>query len=56
MVTGKLKIMGQIETVEPDGENQKYPMALLIEFDSADDIRAALKDMECKFCFDAEGA
>jgi hypothetical protein len=54
MVTGKLKIMGQIETVEPDGENQKHGIALLIEFDSVEDIRAALKDMECKFAWDTE--
>lgn len=49
MVTGKLKIMGEIETVVTDGESQKHSMALLIEFDSVADLQTAIKDMGCKF-------
>lgn len=49
MVTGHLIIMGEIETVEDKNTTKKHPMALLIEFDSAEDIRAALNAMECKF-------
>lgn len=47
---GKLKIMGNIETLE-DGNTQEHPMALLIEFDSPEDIRAAIKSGKCEFTF-----
>lgn len=51
VVTGKLAIMGNIVVEELDATKQTYPMALLITFESAEDIRQALKDMECKFSF-----
>jgi hypothetical protein len=51
MITGKLVVMGEIDTVEPDDVTWKHPMALLIEFESAADIRQAIKDGECKFTF-----
>ena len=54
MITAKLKIMGQISTIEPDGEVTDFPMALLLEFDTPEDIRQALSDMKCDFTFCAE--
>lgn len=46
--TGRLAVMGNIDIVEPDGGNVNYPRALLILFDSADEIRKAINDMELK--------
>lgn len=51
MVTGKLTIMGQIEVKEPDDKTVTHPMALLINFNSVEDIRQAIADGECKFVF-----
>ena len=51
METAKLAIMGEIETVEPEGKTQKYPMALLIKFDSVESIRKAIKDGQVAFTF-----
>lgn len=51
MVTGKLEVMGRIEIVEDEVDTYIYPMALLITFDNKEDIRAAIKDGECKFTF-----
>lgn len=48
---GKLKVMGDIETLEPDGETFKVNYGLLIEFDSPEDIRQAIKDGTCEFEF-----
>lgn len=48
--TGKAVIMGRIEVVEDD-ENYKTDLGILIVFDSADAIRKALADGECKFTF-----
>lgn len=43
---GRLAIMGNIDVSEPDGEIANYPRALLISFDDADSIRAAIDDMK----------
>ena len=51
MVNGRLVIMGEIETVESEDVTQRHPLALLIAFDSVDDIRAAIKDGQCQFTF-----
>jgi len=56
METGRLVIMGMMDTVEPDPTGsatsfQHHPMALLIEFDSAESIGQAIKDGACKFIF-----
>ena len=51
MSTAKLRIMGNITTKEPDGDID-YQKALLIEFDSDEDIRTALKDMKCEFVWE----
>lgn len=53
MITGKLRIIGQIDVVELDQPEGKYgyARALLIEFDSDDEIRQALKDDGCRFTF-----
>ena len=49
MSTAKLRIMGNITVKEPDGEDIAYDKALLIEFNSDEDIRTALKNMKCEF-------
>lgn len=52
MVKAKLRIMGRILVAEPDTlEHELYPMALLIEFDSTEDIREAIKDGIVEFDF-----
>lgn len=53
MVTGRLRIMGQIDVVEEDQPGGKYShkRAILIEFDSDEDIRQALDEMKCDFTF-----
>lgn len=50
-VEGKLVIMGNIAVAEGEGEIYEHEMALLIEFDNAEDIRQAIKDGEVKFTF-----
>jgi hypothetical protein len=47
----KLTVMGHIVTLEDD-QQFIHPMALLIEFDSAEDIRAAIDRGSCEFEFD----
>jgi hypothetical protein len=42
---GRLAIMGNIDIVKADGDQVNYPMALLISFDSEEEIRQAIKDM-----------
>ena len=51
MITGKLRIMGRIDVVEEDQPTGQfeYGRALLIEFDSTEDIRQALEDEACRF-------
>jgi len=44
--TGRLAIMGNIDVLEPDGEIVNYPMALLAAFDTTEEIRKAIHDME----------
>lgn len=44
--TGRLAIMGNINVIEPDGEEVNYPRALLISFDDKESIRKAITDME----------
>lgn len=51
LAKGRLSIMGQIETVEPDGKYQMHKMALLIEFDSVEAIRKAMADGICQYDF-----
>jgi len=51
MKKAKLTIMGQIITIE-DEQEFTHPMALLIEFDSAEEIREAIKRGSCEFEFD----
>lgn len=48
MITAKLEVMGNIDVLE-DGSPVNFPMALVLSFDNAEDIRQALKDMEVKF-------
>lgn len=47
---GKCVIAGRIEVVE-DGGNYKNDRALLIVFESPEDIRKALADGACNFKF-----
>ena len=56
MSEGNLILMGEIFSTEPeehggDGTTHRHRMALLIEFDSADDIRAAIARGNCSFSF-----
>lgn len=50
----KLVEMGQIATVGPDGDSYKYPMALVIEFDSVESIRQAINEGVCRWDDDEE--
>jgi hypothetical protein len=43
---GRLAIMGNIDVIEPDGEKVNYPKALLIAFDTSDELREAVRRME----------
>lgn len=53
MISGKLRIMGQISVVEEDQPTGQYEFgrALLIEFDSDEEIRQAIHDERCSFSF-----
>lgn len=53
MISGKLRIMGQIDVVELDqpGGQYGYNRALLIEFDSDEAIRKAINEECCRFSF-----
>jgi len=42
---GRLAVMGNI-TIDEAGQMTEYPKALLIVFDSAEDIRRAIQDMD----------
>jgi len=46
----KLRVMGDIE-VMGSGEAQKYEKALVITFESNDDIRAAIREGRCELKF-----
>jgi hypothetical protein len=46
----KLRVMGDIE-VMGSGEAQKYEKALVITFESNDDIRAAIRKGRCELKF-----
>ena len=48
---GKLIEMGEIKSVDLDGTVNTYPMALLITFDSKEEIRKAIKEGVCRFVF-----
>ena len=52
--TGKLIEMGQLATIDDDGTKTEYKMALVIEFDSPEAIRQAIKDGACSFTFGDE--
>ena len=49
--TGKAVIVGSVEVVEEGGDNYRHDLGLVIVFDSAEDVRKALADGECKFAF-----
>ena len=51
MQTGKLIEMGQLSTVDDDGTKTQYKFALVIEFNSPDEIRKAISEGQCKFEF-----
>ncbi|MDP2621995.1 MAG: hypothetical protein Q8P46_17780 [Hyphomicrobiales bacterium] len=48
---GKLIEMGEIKSQDMDGTVHTYPMALLITFDSKEEIRKAIKEGVCRFVF-----
>lgn len=48
---GRLVIMGEITVKDLDDSERDHHMALLIEFDSAEDIRKAIADGHCTFKF-----
>ena len=49
LAIGTLSIVGSIDVAEPDGEKITHPRALLIDFDSVDEIRKAIADHKCAF-------
>lgn len=52
LVKGKLRIIGNIDVTEPDGsDSHHYPMAMLITFDDAEQIRKAITDGVCEYEF-----
>jgi hypothetical protein len=48
---GRLIEMGEIKSADLDGTLHTYPMALLITFESVEEIRKAIKDGVCRFEF-----
>src|SRR3546814_5004524 len=54
MQTARLIEMGQLATVDPDGQRADYPIALLLTFDDADSIRAAIREGKVGFVFGDE--
>lgn len=55
MAEGKLIEMGRIEIVGLEDEpNIKYKMVLVIEFDSPEEIREAIKEGTCTFKFGSD--
>ena len=54
MIEGKLRIMGDITVYEESGNVTglyNFERALLIEFDSVEDIRKAIEEGKCEFTF-----
>lgn len=49
-VKAKAAIVGRIEVVEDD-DNFKTDLGMVLVFESASDLRAALQSGECKFTF-----
>lgn len=48
---GNLIEMGEIRSADLDGAVHTYPMALLITFDSVEEIRKAIKEGVCRYVF-----
>lgn len=52
MITAKIRIMGDgIVVREIDSDDVNYDTAMLIQFDSRDDLRAALAGGLCRLSF-----
>lgn len=51
MQKARLIEMGQLTTVDLDGQKVEYPRALLLTFDDVDAIRAAIRDGKVQFVF-----
>lgn len=54
MSQANLSLMGDITTLEPDGSQLHFPRALLLEFDSIEELRAAIASGRCEFGAAAE--
>lgn len=56
MIKARLEMMGRIvvESEENSGDQDVFPMALLISFANAEDIRQAIKDGAVTFTFITE--
>jgi hypothetical protein len=49
---GKLRIVGNIDVKEPDGsDGGHFPLAILVTFDSVEEVRKALLDGKCTYEF-----
>ena len=48
-VTGKLIEMGDLKTADFDGTLHEQKMAILVRFDSVEDIRRAINEGVCRF-------
>ena len=48
-VVGKLIEMGDLKSADSDGKLHDQPMAILVRFDSVEDIRRAIKEGGCRF-------
>jgi len=55
-ICGNLTIMGSIMVKEPDGAEIEHKMALLIDFDSPEQIRKAIEAGRCSFSFGNKNA
>lgn len=49
MAKGKAIIVGRVEVLENSSENFKHDLALVVVFDSAEDVREALAQGRCEF-------
>jgi hypothetical protein len=51
MITGNLIIVGSIDVEESEERITRFPLAMLITFSSAAEIKEAMNAGECKFTF-----
>jgi hypothetical protein len=49
MKSGKARILGTIQVPAVDGGIDEFPYAILIEFDTPEELKQAIRDQLCSF-------